>query len=114
MQTNMVTFDPIGRHMAARRQHNTTPQRKPKGKPMATNAPLFKSLAALVVTTWDNWDDTQFARNFDPMERIAQLAAGYDSDKPNCIAQLMYFYADNPLDLTLDQVVDLCREYVKA
>jgi hypothetical protein len=75
---------------------------------------IFKALAALVVATWDNWDDEHFARDFDPMEHIAQLAAGYDVDKPNCIAQLMYFYQDNPNDLTLGQIVDLCRDYVKT
>lgn len=76
---------------------------------------IFKALAALVVATWDNWDEAQFVNhNVDPMERLAQLAAGYNVDKPDCIAQLMYFYQDNPLDLTLDQVVDLCREYIKV
>lgn len=78
-----------------------------------TTTPFFKALAALAVTTWDNWDDAHFARNFDPMEKIAQLAAGYDVDKPNCIAQLMYFYQDNPLDLTLCQICELCREFSK-
>jgi hypothetical protein len=79
-----------------------------------TSTEFFKALAALAIATWDNWDDEHFSRNFDPMEQIANLAAGYDVDKPNCIAQLMYFYQDNPLDLTLDQVVDLCRDYIKA
>jgi len=79
-----------------------------------TNTEVFKALAALVVATSDNWDDAHFARDFDPMEQIAKLAAGYDLDKPNCIAQLMYFYQDNPLDLTLGQIVELCREYAKA
>lgn len=79
-----------------------------------TTIPFFKALANLAVTTWDNWDDAHFAGNFDPMEQIAKLAAGYEVDKPNCIAQLMYFYQDNPLDLTLGQVVELCREYTKA
>ena len=79
-----------------------------------TNHAFFKALAALAVATWDNWDDAHFARNFDPMEHLAKLAAGYNIDKPNCIAQLMYIYADNPLDLTLGQIVDLCREYIKA
>lgn len=76
---------------------------------------IFKALAALVVATWDNWDEAQFVNhNVDPMERLSQFAAGYDIDKPNCIAQLMYFYQDNPNDLTLDQIVDLCREYTKV
>lgn len=79
-----------------------------------STAPIFKALAALAVAAWDNWDDEHFTRDFDPMQHIAQLAGGYDVDKPNCIAQLMYFYQDNPLDLTLEQVVELCREYTKA
>jgi hypothetical protein len=62
----------------------------------------------------DNWDDERFARDYDPMEQIAKLAAAYDVDKPNAIYQLIAFYQDNPLDLTLCQVVELCRQYTKV
>jgi hypothetical protein len=75
---------------------------------------VFKAIAALTIAAWENWDDSQLARGFDPLERLAQYASGFNVDKPNCIAQLMYFYQDNPLDLTLDQVVELCRDYVES
>lgn len=78
------------------------------------NTPVAKAIAALVVAAWDNWDDEHFARNFDPMEHIAGLVRAYEIEMPNCLAQLSYFYLDNPLDLTLGQICELCREYIKA